>query len=219
MYLVKNGDSMSLPKEQLEYFSMDSCVLGLIKKAVDKGNDLSIRHETFGNVYVLASKGLFFGVIKREEEFYTAPQNQFRTSSLSSAEVQAILRNSTNCRPVEDLLWQSAHFGSRGRLLEGYCQSIDVIELDHWPNLTRLSSTPNAVSMAALLNRHPSSLKLAARMLNVSASEMATFYSAARASGIARPINRKDEIQEPKEVTPHQNRGLLAKLFAKASSL
>ncbi|MBE9516256.1 MAG: hypothetical protein IME93_04710 [Proteobacteria bacterium] len=219
MYVANNGDPRSLQHEHVEYFDVQNYALGLIKKAVDDGRDISLRHEVHGNVYVLASKGLCLAVLRNEEAFFTTAANKISSSSMSVAEVEAILHNSTSYRPIEELLWQAGHYASQGRLPEGYCEVIDVVQLDHWPNLTRLPSTANAVPMAALLNRHASSLKLAARMLKIGLDEMCIFYTAARMADIARPINRKDVVKEVTQLPEHNNRGLLAKLFAKAASL
>jgi hypothetical protein len=54
------------------------------------------------------------------------------------------------------------------------------------------------------------------RLLKVTPEEMYQFYSAARASGIARPINRQPE--EPK-LEPHRNQTLLSSLLSKIARL
>ena len=99
--------------------------------------------------------------------------------------------------------------------MEG-CYRDDVVELPHWPNLSRLSMTPNTIRLCALLTRHPTSILLAGRLLKIESPELYQFYSAARCAGLARPVNRKAE--EPK-LEPYRDRNLLSRLVARIAGL
>jgi hypothetical protein len=118
-------------------------------------------------------------------------------------------------RNIDELMWQAAFYASEGRLMQG-CYRDDVVELAYWPNLSRLPHTPNSMRIAALLTRHPTSIFFATRLLKVEPAEMYQFYSAARAAGLARPINRA--VEEPK-LEPHRNQSLLSSLLKKIAGL
>ena len=96
-------------------------------------------------------------------------------------------------RPLDELLWQCAWKMSNGRLLPG-CRRDDVVQLKSWPNLTRVSSSANSMKIAALLSARPTSLGMAARLLNISEREVFQFYSAARYAGIVETIHRDDKV-------------------------
>ncbi|TGX51013.1 hypothetical protein DIT72_02990 [Marinobacter orientalis] len=112
---------------------------------------------------------------------------------------------------MDELMWQTAFYVSKGRLMEG-CHWNDVVQLDYWPNLTRLPATPDIFRILALFYKHPTSIFFASRLLKVPAGEMYQVYSAARAAGFARAINRKPE--EPR-LEPHRSQTLLSSLLSK----
>lgn len=92
-------------------------------------------------------------------------------------------------RPLSELQWECAFHQAEGRLLPG-CRRDDVVKLNAWPNLTRLSRTKNSFRIAALLNHRPTSPVLASRILNVDEKEVYQFYSAAKYAGLTDTINR-----------------------------
>jgi hypothetical protein len=123
------------------------------------------------------------------------------------------------------LLWQTAIWSSRGRLMLGV--SLDVpLRLKHWPNLTRLAAIPNAMRIAALWGRHPVNLRMTVKMLNVSASHIFDFLAAANATGIvdvhsisAVVAEQVPVVDEPQSVEQKVRGGLLSRLLRKVVGL
>jgi hypothetical protein len=94
-----------------------------------------------------------------------------------------------------------------------------VVLLKHWPNLTRLQTTPNAVRIAALFTRYPTSVSLAWHLLKIPQTELFDFYSAAHAAGWTVAVNRKPEITNESEMKPHRDRGLLTLILNRIAGL
>lgn len=81
------------------------------------------------------------------------------------------------------LLWQAAIWTSRGRLMEGITPETPI-RLRHWPNLTRLSSVPESMRIAAFWVRNPVNLRLTVKMLNIAPPHVFDFLAASYAIGI-----------------------------------
>lgn len=119
-----------------------------------------------------------------------------------------------NCRPIDELLWTTGYYTSPGCLSNGGRRD-DVIKLTQWPNLTRLPHRPCYHRIAALLTTRPTSVVLAAKLLNLPEAEMYRFYNAASYAGYIRAINRK---QPPPKPTRHKHHSILQRLFKKLTS-
>ena len=197
------------------YFDPEDYVVHLIKRAVTHGQDATISAAGLGEVIILSDRGEYFPAVPSMVEFCTAPASRFNVNLLKPGSLPPAAANGHG-RNVDELMWQAAFYASNGRLMTG-CYRDDVVELDHWPNLSRLPLTPNAVRIAALLTRHPTSITLAGRLLKVEREELYQFYSAARCAGIARAINRKEEAPPP--LPPHRNQTLLSSLLSKIAGL
>ena len=85
--------------------------------------------------------------------------------------------------PFERFMWEVSLWSSHGHLPEG--TPIDVpLRLKYWPNFTRLTETPHAMSIAALWCRQPSSLLRTCQILGVPQRYVFGFYSAANSAGL-----------------------------------
>ncbi len=98
-------------------------------------------------------------------------------------------------RPLEELLWTIGFAASRGRLIDAL-EPTDLMELTHWPNLTRVPLQERGLRLATLFCRYPSSIPLAARLTGAERSEVHQFLSAAWCAGIARAVNRAESSPE-----------------------
>jgi hypothetical protein len=124
------------------------------------------------------------------------------------------------------LLWQTALWTSRGRLMLGVNPEAPV-RLKQWPNLTRLAPTPSAMRIAALWVRFPTSLRLTVKMLNVSPTHIFDFLAAAHGLGILEVQESRVEapVETPSaEVAPPTTEqkargGLLSRLLRKVAGL
>jgi hypothetical protein len=198
----------------VEYFSPEDCLINTLRRATAYKQDLLIELDGVGEVILLSNRGEYFGFATDMEEFCTAPVDSYSITIMEAGHKRMPSQDSIG-RNIDELMWMAAFHASQGRLMEG-CYRDDVVELTYWPNLTRLPVTENTPRIAALLNRHPTSVTLASRLLKVDMAEMYRFYSAARCAGLARAVNRTPE--EPK-LEPHRNQSLLSALLAKVAKL
>jgi hypothetical protein len=125
------------------------------------------------------------------------------------------------------LLWQVALWTSRGRLIEGI-HVHTPLHLRHWPNLTRLAPTPEAMRIAALWTRSPVSLWLTVRMLNVPPQHIFDFIAASYGIGILELPEVNPETLVPMNPAPttssqpqteKERGGLLSRLLRKVVGL
>ncbi len=198
----------------VEYFNPEEYLIDTLRRATANQQDIHLEVEGLGELVMLSERGEYFAYLVDMEAFLTAPLAQSRLTILEKGD-HRIPDATTVGRNIDELMWQAAFYASSGRLMEG-CYRDDVVELEYWPNLSRLPHGPNATRIAALLSRHPTSIFFATRLLKVEAAEMYQFYSAARLAGLARPINRAP--QEPK-LEPHRNQSLLSSLLKKIAGL
>ncbi len=198
----------------VDYFNPDDYLINTLRRAAANQQDIHIEVEGLGELLMLSGRGEYFATVSDMAAFVTAAPGRTELTILAAGdhripEVTQVGRN------LDELMWLAAHFASQGRLMPG-CYRDDVVELEFWPNLSRLPHGPNAMRIAALLSSHPTSIFFASRLLKVEPAELYEFYSAARAAGLARAINRKPE--EP-ELEPHRNQSLLSSLMKKIAGL
>lgn len=198
----------------VDYFNPEECLLNTLRRATANGQELLIEVDGIGELLLLSSRGEYFAYVTDMEAFVTTAPDQCKLTILSENDAR-IPAKDTIGRNIDELMWQTAYYASKGRLMPG-CYRDDVVELEYWPNLSRLPHTAQTMRIAALLSRHPTSIYFAMRLLKVTPEEMYQFYSAARAAGLARPINRTPE--EPK-LEPHRNQTLLSALLGKIARL
>ena len=192
------------------YFSPDDCLLTTLQRATANHQDIRVTAGPAGILTLLSSRGEYFTDSPDLAELLCLHPDNCRVRILRAGDPQ-IPPSTLIGRNIDELLWQAAFHASAGRLMQG-CNQDDVIQLDYWPNLTRLPHTPNSFRILALLSKHPTSVFFAARLLKVPASEVFQVYSAAKAAGLSRTINRK--VEEPR-LEPHRNQSLLSSLLKK----
>ncbi|MDK9559404.1 hypothetical protein QQF73_17350 [Marinobacter sp. M216] len=192
-----------------EFFSPDDCLITSFRRASANKQDIRISTDAYGDLVLLSTRGEYFADSPDLPGLLQHSVGKFRVKVLSAEDSDAY-ENKVG-RNIDELMWKTAFYVSKGRLMEG-CHWNDVVQLDYWPNLTRLPLTPDTFRILALLFKHPTSIFFASRLLKVPASEMCQIYSAARAAGFARAINRKPE--EPR-LEPHRSQTLLSSLLSK----
>ncbi|MBD3640760.1 MAG: hypothetical protein HUJ18_07155 [Marinobacter sp.] len=192
------------------YFSPDDYLLKTLQRAVANNQDIHISTGNTGSLTILSSRGEYFTDSPDLRALLCQSPDNCRVRILGTGDHQ-IPPESRVGRNIDELMWQAAFYVSDGRLMEG-CNQADVIQLDCWPNLTRLPHTPNSFRILALLSKHPTSVFFASRLLKVPASEIYQIYSAAKAAGLSHAINRKAE--EPR-LEPHRSQSLLSSLLNK----
>jgi hypothetical protein len=196
------------------HFDSTKTLIHPLRRAVAHRQDVSLVLEGIGELLVLPARGEWFARVRDLRTFCTAPESNYAVRCLDAAEIDAAVRSGPG-RNIDEIMWIAGYHASRGRLIEG-CRRDDVVELKHWPNLTRLPAPPSAMAIAALLARHPTSITFAARLLKVPMREMFEFYTAAHCAGIAAAVNRKPEMPR---LEPHKNRTMLAQLLARIAGM
>jgi hypothetical protein len=206
--------------EETSHFDPDQYLLGILRRAVAAEQNLAVSLPDVGEIRVLTTRGDYFSDLTadRMQQFCCRPAEQYSVRKLSEREIAGVLQTARPGRNIDELMWHAALCASKGRLLKG-CRRDDVVLLKHWPNLTRLTATPNAVRIAALLTRYPTSVSLAYHLLKISQAELSDFYSAAHAAGWTVAVNRKPEITDESELKPHRSRGLLTLILNRIAGL
>jgi len=201
-------------------FDPNMYLLGILRRAVGGEQNVAVSLAGVGEIRVLTTRGDYFSDLPadRMKQFCCQAAERYSVRKLSEREIAETLQAGRHGRNIDELMWHAALCVSQGRLPKG-CRRDDVVLLKHWPNLTRLAATPNAVRIAALLTRYPTSVSLAYRLLKIPEKEMNEFYSAAHAAGWAVAVNRKPEITEESELKPHRSRGLLALILNRIAGL
>jgi len=163
------------------HFRGEDCLLGLLEHARRGGQPVSLGVPEAGTVTVDFERDCFLPAVRSEVDFFCASPASVRIEAASGF-------SSDESRPLNELMWKSAYYGSAGALLEGY-HLYDVVELERWPNFTRLPHAKCCLPLCSLLARRPSSISFAHRMLRVPQADALRFYSAARAAGYLRLIS------------------------------
>jgi len=194
-------------------FSPDDYLINIINRAVKNNQDIHISIPSIGNVIVQSSSGEYFDNTENLQQFCTYPAADYKVSILNRKDL--VLDDARVSRSIDELLWIAGFHISAGRLMEG-CYRDDVVELMHWPNLTRIPTTPNTMRLASLLSHHPTSITLAQHFLRIDREEAYQFYTAARCAGLARSVNR---VAEEPPLKPHRNQALLSLLLNKITRI
>ena len=115
-------------------------------------------------------------------------------------------------RPLDELLWTLAHTGYSEATccLQQGARRDDVIQLQRWPNLTRVAHSANTHRLAALFSARPTSVVLAARVLELDEVEVLQFYTAALQAGLVRRLNRP--LATP-DIRRHRHQDLLGAMM------
>jgi hypothetical protein len=186
-------NSLRNSPEVAVHFSPDDYLIGTLRRAIADGRDIQVALPGIGAVTVFPKRGEYFSNLTDLAPLCRAAAAHVQVTPLAGGSAEdtepKIGRN------IDELLWQAGFYASEGRLMQG-CFYDDVVQLHHWPNLSRLPVTPNSMRICALLVRHPTSVMLAYRLLKVPGSEMFQFYTAARCAGIVDVLNREIEEEE-----------------------
>lgn len=196
-------------------------LLGIVQQSIASQRDTRIILRGEEGIVIFPKRGIYYANVSDMVEFCRAPKTQFETKIFDSG---AFRYTPGSEKKITDLLWLSAFHVSQGRLIEGRSK-YDVVQLRHWPNLTRLPVTPNAARICALLTRHPTTIMLVHRVLGIDKEEVCQIYSSACSAGIAHMVSRSpildglDDSAEDAKLEREQGRGILRSLFAKISRL
>ena len=202
-------------------FTPTNHLLGIVQGVLASRENTRVFLAGKGEMVIYPELGRYYDDVQSMDEFCRAPAGQFVVTAIDAASPLYVTGEG---KKITDLLWQAAFFGSSGKLLAN-CSKFNVVQFLRWPNLTRLPVTPNAGRICALLTRHPTTLRLVHRMLDISTEEVYQIYNAAYCSGITQTISFQmggahveQEDAEPNSV-PEKGRGLFRSLFSKIAGL
>jgi len=220
--LVKNvmaDTSASVTGSFAAVFQPGEYLLGIVQRAMAAQENTRIVLPGKGEITILPASGYYYAATQDFIEFCRTPAGQFEVEKFG--EVAQPYQHLSK-KDIKILLWQAAFHTSQGRLLEG-CSIYDVVKFRYWPNLTRLSITPNTARICALLTRNPTTIMLVHRLLGIDRAEVYQIYSAASSAGICHKtgknpdtVNTEADLQLPR---PANERSLLRSLFSKISRL
>jgi hypothetical protein len=209
----------SAPPATGTFFDPDHYLLGIVQRLVATKQSATIEVPSGGKLYILPELGEYASASTLTGEtlrkFCSCAGERYVVRKLMEPPHKLLAEAGQYRRNLDELMWEAALAVADGRLMKG-CKSDDVVVLKFWPNLTRVSLSPNAVRIAALLTRYPTSVSLAYRLLKIPQSEMNEFYSAARCAGLAVAVNRKPELGE-QQLDPHRQRTLLSMIMRRLS--
>lgn len=156
---------------------------------------------------------------KQLRAFAGLPVSNATSSSLSLAPVDMnsirVDADLEKFQTMEAFLWKLAIWTSKGR----YPSSLDTeqpIYLKKWPNMTRLTVTPHALRICALLIREPRSMLNIAEALNIKLQYVFVFVSACQALDLIGQARREsDQIIAPEEIKATESGNLFRKILNK----
>jgi len=192
-----------------ETFSADKYLINIIRRAVSNSQNILVDRPLHGHIAILSDEGEYFAEVEHMPTFCSLAANEFKVTVLDENKIHEYKTGVG--RNIEELLWQAGYYASAGRLMEG-CGWNDVVKLNHWPNFTRLPTTPNSLRIAAVLATQPTTIEYTILSLKIKRDEIYQFYCAARCAGYVSAINT--EAQEP-VLKPHRNNALISRLFSR----
>jgi hypothetical protein len=137
--------------------------------------------------------------------------------------VEAAVASSCDASPVpaDALLWNVALWTARGRLRRGIALDTPV-RLRRWPDFTRMTETPHAMRIAALLVGTPMTPRALCAKLAIPQRQVFSFLSAAASIGlvdrVARDGSARTAADTPAAAPPRPaaaERGLLARILGR----
>lgn len=214
---VAHSASPSASHATTNFFDPEQYLLGILQRLVGAKQSATIEISDGGKLYILPETGEYASAFGAESlrKFCSHAADEYTVRKLTQAADKVATDATLHRRNLDELMWEAALAVANGRLVKG-CKSDDVVLLKFWPNLTRISLTPNAVRITALLTRYPTSVSLAYRLLKITQGEMNEFYSAARCAGLAVAVNRKPELSD-EQLNPHRQRNLFSMIMQRLS--
>lgn len=181
-------------------FNADDYAIGILLSLSPDMEHVRISHPEKGELLLSPKRGEYIARISDTAGFFQAPKTAF-----SVVEIKEKFPLTAATLRMEELLWEAALGASQGRLINGL-RKFDVVQFTRWPNLTRVSLTPNVMRICALLTRYPSGITLGSRILKIDDAEMYSICSAAKAVGIVNMLhsNKGPDSTDETVVAAHE---------------
>ena len=171
-------------QKQPERFDAENHPAGIFRRLSSERRDAIVAFSDPGHIVFKPSKGVYFATAMDMAEFCSSSADHCTVKPIAPHTSYGNIENVYGVsRPVEELLWQTGFYPSNGRLLNEL-SDYHVVHFSHWPNLTRMPTTPNTMRIFALFVRHATGIGLARRLLKVDRAEIYQVISAAALSGV-----------------------------------
>lgn len=215
-------DDVSKVEDRRNSFKADDYAVGLLLGLSPEMEYVNIKHPEKGELLLSPKRGEYIARIPDMADFLRAPKSAFTVTEIKEKFPPTVIT-----RHFEDLLWEAAVHASQGKLIDGL-RKYDVVQFTRWPNLTRVTLTPNVMRICALLTRFPSGLYLSRVILQIEEAEVNAVCSAAHVVGIVKVLNRKIELDtaevalvesNTQKASEPKSTQFLGRLFAKLSGL
>jgi len=217
--LATSTDSPGQAEQSIDldayHFNPRDYLIDILSRAVANKQDVQVSLDGSGSLAIFPSMGVYYCDAGDEKAFCTDAVEKYIVRVLGAGAIDIYADSQGQGRNFEEILWKASYYASNGRLIDS-CEREDVIEINHWPNLTRLPCPDSAVAITALLTRYPTSITLASRILRVPIEEVFSYYSAAYSAGFVSIHNR--QATDP-DLKPHKDNTMLRQLLAKISQL
>lgn len=203
-------------------FTVEDYAIGILLQLSPGLECIRISHPEKGELLISPERGEYIARISDAAGFFQAHKSAFSVTELKGEFPHAAV---SGC--MEDLLWEAALHAAQGRLVDGL-RKHDVVQFSRWPNLTRVSITPNVMRICALLTRFPTGISLGRNMLRIEEDEMYSVCSAAKVVGIVNVLSRNVQLDTAEEalvaarrqaVDESKSGRFFGRLFAKLSGL
>ena len=177
-------DSDHSEKEQ---FEPSLYLTGLLIKAVQSNTAQRFSLANSSSVlYVIPEQNSCFAenidfsnITKEQKMCYRSYAKHITTEVLSADAITSIRQEQSFKKyPIENFLWASTLYASRGRLLAGYSEK-SYVQLKRWPDFSMLAHDSEHFRIAAFMQKNPITIENLALKTGLSLEHVINFFNAA----------------------------------------
>ncbi len=210
VHAVKQTESE--PQIQTEFapedptFSPKQYLLGHIQATMREGLPRKYSLSGCADIVVLPEKKLYYSSTKLEnlKAILQAPADKIKVSLIDLKKLDNIMDQLlAKSRPIDDLLWCAALFGSKGRLLSS-ANPDEIIRLKYWPDIAHLPDYAQNLPVSAFLNGNSANLQTIAEQTKTPLPVVYNFYNACETLGFLEK-GIPEHIQDKPEQTPDKD--------------
>ncbi len=185
--------TISTPTESNNFYQPKLYLQGVLQRCLNKAtkdNPLMQANLPFGDLLVDTGNSLVYLMIGQKHiRIYERLQltELVMIRPISNTDQAKNLTQKDHIVDLDDLLWDLSFGASCGRLPSG--TDIDqLMQLKHWPNLTRIRNAEHACQVSAIWSQNPMSIRQVVEQLKVDYKSVYGFYAAAKATGLLEQV-------------------------------
>lgn len=166
------------PEDSL--FAPSRYLLGLIQVTMREGIVRKYAWQGCADIIVIPDKKLYYSSAELQDlkPFFEAPARNIKVSLLDINKLDNIIDQLiAKSRPIDDLLWCAAQYGSKGRLLKSADPDTPV-RLKYWPDIAHLPDYRQYLPLAAFLNSNATDISTIAEQTQTALGVVNNFYNA-----------------------------------------